>query len=123
MNDLAKMQQQIIAQKNRNLALEFPVLDANDVPFDLTGFKVTFSVGNADGNVLFARKDTEAGGGDAEIEIIDAVGGVLRVYIVPENTADMTPGQAFAWDLTLEKAGYGIVSVAGGEFVLVSTVT
>jgi len=123
MNDLAKMQQQIVAQKNRNLVLEFPVLDANDVAFDLTGFKVTFSVGNVEGDVLYARKNTEAGGGDAEIEIIDAVGGVLRVYIVPENTGDMTPGQEFTWDLTLEKTGYGIVSVAGGEFVLVATVT
>jgi hypothetical protein len=123
MNDLAKMQQQIVAQKNRNLVLEFPVLDANDVAFDLTGFKVTFSVGDAEGDVLFARKNIEAGGSNAEIEIIDAGGGILRVYIVPENTADMTPGQEFTWDLTLEKAGYGIVSVAGGEFVLVATVT
>jgi len=123
MNDLAKMQQQIVAQKNRNLVLEFPVLDANDVAFDLTGFKITFSVGDVNGDILFARKNTEAGGGDAEIQIIDAVGGILRVYIVPENTANMTPGQEFAWDLTLEKDGYGIVSVAGGEFVLVATVT
>ena len=123
MNDLAKMQQQIVAQKNRNLVLEFPVLDANDVAFDLTGFKVTFSVGGADSDIVFARKNTEAGGSETEIDIIDAVGGILRVYIVPENTADMTPGQEFVWDLTLEKTGYGIVSVAGGEFVLVATVT
>jgi hypothetical protein len=123
MDDLTKMQQQIIAQKNRNLTLEFPVLDVNGSPLNLTGFKATFTVDYKDGVKQFDRKNTAAGGSDAEIKFTNVAGGVLQVYLVPANTANMTPGPEFLWDLTLEKTDYGIVTVAGGQFLLVETVT
>jgi len=122
MDDLTKMQQQIIAQKNRNLTLEFPVLDANGSPLILTDFKATFTVDDKAGVKQFERKNTAAGGGDTEIKFLAAVG-VLQVYLATANTANMTPGPEFLWDLTLEKTDYGIVTVAGGQFLLVETVT
>jgi len=123
MDDLTKMEQQIVAQKSRNLTLEFPVLDAGGNPLNLAGFKATFTVDDKSGAMQFNRRNTAAGGSDAEIKFTNASGGVLQVYLVPSNTASMTPGPEFLWDLTLEKADYGIVTVAGGQFLLIETVT
>lgn len=123
MDELTKMQQQIIAQKNRNLTLEFPVLDVDGSPLDLTGMSATFTVDDKDGVKQFALLNTAAGGGDAQIKFTNAGGGVLQVYLSPSNTANMAPGPEFLWDLTLQKDGYGIVTVAGGQFLLVGTVT
>jgi hypothetical protein len=123
MDELTKMQQQIVAQKNRNLTLEFPVLDGDGNPLNLTGFKATFTVDDKAGVKQFERKNTAAGGGDTEIKFTDAGGGVLQVYLVPGSTANMAAGPEFLWDLTLEKMDYGIVTVAGGAFLLVETVT
>lgn len=123
MDDLTKMQQQIVAQHNRNLTLEFPVKDASGAALNLTGFSATFTVDDKDGVKQFERKNTAAGGDDTQIKFTDADGGVLQVYIVPTNTANMTPGPEFLWDLTLSKTGYGTVTVAGGQFLLVETVT
>jgi len=123
MDDLTKMQQRIVAQKNRNLTLEFPALDGDGNPLNLAGFKATFTVDDKAGVKQFHRRNTAAGGGDAEIKFTNEAGGILRVYIVPANTSSMTPGPEFLWDLTLEKTDYGIVTVAGGAFLLVETVT
>jgi hypothetical protein len=123
MDELTKMQQQIVAQKNRNLTLEFPVLDTAGSPLNLTGFKATFTVDDKNGAMQFNRRNTAAGGSDAEIQFTNPAGGVLQVKIIPANTAAMTPGPEFLWDLTLEKSDYGIVTAAGGAFLLVETVT
>lgn len=123
MDELTKMEQRIIAQKNRNLVLEFPVLDADGNALNLAGFKVTFTVDDKAGVKQFERKNTAAGGGDTEIKFTNAAGGILQVYIVPASTSNMTPGPEFLWDLMLEKTDYGIVTVAGGAFLLVETVT
>jgi hypothetical protein len=123
MDDLTKMQQQIVAQKNRNLTLEFPVLDTNGSPLNLTGFKATFTVDDKAGVKQFDLKNTAAGGGDTQIKFTNTGGGVLQVYLLPASTASMTPGPEFLWDLTLEKTDYGIITVAGGQFLLVETVT
>lgn len=124
MDELTKMQQRIVAQKGRNLTLEFPVLDVDGAPLNLTDFKATFTVDDKDGVKQFdlKTKDGEIGGDD-EILITSAAGGVLQVYITPASTANMTAGPEFLWDLTLEHATYGVVTVAGGQFLLVGTVT
>ena len=59
----------------------------NGVPLNLTGASITFTVKNSkNGDILFQRKNTAAGGSDSEIEIISATDGLILIKGDRANT-------------------------------------
>lgn len=63
----------------------------NNVPLNLTGASITFTVKNTkDGDIYFQRKNTVAGGGDTQIEIVSASDGLILIKIDRANTLNLT---------------------------------
>jgi len=79
---------------------------SGNVPYDLTGASVWFHVKNsqddADTDALIQKRNTAAGGGDTEVLVTDATGGVLEVYILPTDTEEMS-GE-YVYDLVVENS-------------------
>jgi hypothetical protein len=62
----------------------------NGVPLNLTGASITFTVKESkDGDVVFQRKNTAAGGSDAQIEIVSATDGLVLIKGDRANTTSM----------------------------------
>ena len=74
-------------------------------PTDLTGAKVWFTVkerlSDLDAAAVIQKKNTAAGGSAAEIEIVDAPGGQVLIYIDPEDT-DAVPAATYSFDVKVE---------------------
>jgi hypothetical protein len=76
-------------------------------PYDLTGAKAWLSVKaetiDSDSDALILKKNSLAGGGDSEIKIIDAEGGVLEVYFDYGDTDGWGEGD-YWFDLVVENS-------------------
>ena len=63
----------------------------NNVPLNLTGASITFTVKNTrDGDIYFQRKNTAAGGGDTQIEVVSASDGLILIKLDRSNTLNLT---------------------------------
>ena len=107
-----------------NLTKSTPV---PSTPYDLTGAKIWFSMkdetNDADSDAVIYKRSTLAGGDSTEIEITDAPGGVCNVYIVPDDTKDLSEGD-FWFDLVVENnSGKKMQAVAPSRFHVNYTVT
>jgi len=73
---------------------ELEVTDDNDDPVPITDAEIIFSVKADfdDENYIFQRKNSFAGGGDTEIKITDGANGEAEIYLVPDNTKDLSAG-------------------------------
>jgi hypothetical protein len=73
----------------------------------LTGAKIWFSVkednDDPDGEALFTKKSANNGGSDAEAKVIDGPNGIIEVYILPDDTADIEAGD-YLFDVVIETA-------------------
>lgn len=68
-------------------------LALNGVAINLTGKQLTFTVAPYAGAAMsFRKRNTAAGGSDAEIEVTDAVNGVCKVKFVAADTTSLAPG-------------------------------
>ena len=68
---------------------------ASGLAVDITNASLTFSVKKKfrEDNYAFQRKNTAAGGSDAEIETLTGISGVFKVKGVPDNTSDLNNGE------------------------------
>ena len=86
--------------KGDNNNSRWTISDSSGVAVDITTAELVFSVKKnfSDASYSFQRKNTAAGGSDAEIEILTGASGVCRVKIVPDNTSGLTVG-VYQYDL------------------------
>ena len=79
-----------------NRKLEVTITYPNGDPVDLTDSKIWFTVkaktSDPDSAAKIMKRNTKAGGGDTEIKIINAAGGLAEVYIVPADSDGLNPG-------------------------------
>jgi hypothetical protein len=115
---------QMYLRDDRTLSLV--INDHNDDPVDLTGAKVTFTVkekmGDPDDQAVFQKKNTEAGGGPSEINVINPTGGSAEIYIVPADTEDVNPGN-YMWDVQVTLANGKTYTVLRGRVTFKEDVT
>lgn len=73
---------------------ELEVTDEDDIAVPIIGAEIIFSVkaNFTDEEYIFQRKNSFAGGGDTEIKITDGGNGLAEIYLVPDNTKDLTKG-------------------------------
>ena len=62
----------------------------NDALVNITGAEITANFYQKRGALQFTKKNTAAGGGDDEVEIVNAQEGHYKVKIVAANVADWT---------------------------------
>lgn len=100
--------------------------DSLGAPVDLSTAKISFSVkwnrDDADVDALIWKKNTAAGGSDAEIEVVDPAGGVFDIKLIPSDTVGEEPFENFSWDIEFILTGRRITPIIG-TFVLVKDVT
>lgn len=86
---------------DRTLALTVSYDPIVGTPVNLAGAKLWFTVKSkltdTDADAVIQKRNTAAGGSDAEIKIIDEAGGDAEIYLVPEDTvpedaAPVAPG-------------------------------
>lgn len=79
---------------NRTLALT--ISDGAGAAVDLTGSKLWFTVktktSDEDADAAIQKRNTAAGGGNDEIEILDGPAGSVAIYLVPADTDGVDPG-------------------------------
>jgi len=73
---------------------ELEITDEDDVAVPITDAEIIFSVKEdfTDEGFIFQRKNSFAGGDDTEIKITDGGNGIAEIYLVPDNTKDLTAG-------------------------------
>jgi len=100
----AACSQEVIVDRNRDRDIKV-TLQINGGVFDISGFKVWFSVkselDDPDSDALIFKRNAAAGGDDSQIKITDGPNGVLYVYIKPADTANMQAGD-YWWDVVIE---------------------
>lgn len=115
---------QMYLRDDRTLSLV--VNDHNDVPVDLTGAKLTFTVkskmSDPDTQAILQKKNSAAGGGDTEIKILNAAGGSAEIYIVPLDTDTTNPGN-YMWDVQVTLANDKTYTVLRGRVTFKEDVT
>jgi hypothetical protein len=76
--------------------LSLTVTDKAGAAVDLTGSKLWFTVktktSDADTESVIQKRNTAAGGGNDEIEILDGPAGSAAIYMVPSDTDGVDPG-------------------------------
>lgn len=115
---------QMYLRDDRTLSLI--VNDHNNDPVDLTNAKLTFTLkekmSDPDDQAIFQKKNTEAGGDDTEIKVLDPVGGSAEIYIVPDDTDDVNPGN-YMWDVQVTLANGKTYTVLRGRVTFKEDVT
>lgn len=115
---------QMYLRDDRTLSLV--VNDHNDVPVDLTGAKITFTVkskmSDPDDQSVFQKKNSAAGGSDSEIKVLDPAGGSAEIYIVPVDTESVDPGN-YMWDVQITLANGKTYTVLRGRVTFKEDVT
>lgn len=82
----------IIINKSSNVGIIKNAKNSNGGVLDLTSASITASFkqhGTATTN-LFTRRNTTAGGGDTEIEVLSETSGIYEIKLVPANTSSLT---------------------------------
>jgi len=73
-------------------------------PVDLTDAELRFTVRKKKtGDIVFQKKNTAAGGSDAEIEVTDAVNGEFTVYIASSDTEEIEGDLKYWFDAEMIK--------------------
>lgn len=105
-----------------SLTLKYP----DNSPVNLTDSKLVFTVkektSDPDVDAVFQKKNTAAGGSDAQFKIIDAAGGRAEIYIVPADTEDTNPG-IYLWDVQVTLANGKNYTVLRGRISFKEDVT
>jgi hypothetical protein len=93
--------------RNTTEIIDLTCLDEDGIPYDLTGFEVTFYVmddpGKPPTQAVITKKNDLAGGSSLEITVIDAANGVIRVFLLPDDTKDLN-GNIFAYSVFIKLA-------------------
>lgn len=86
---------------NRKLKVTAIRKDTNE-PQDLTDTKIRFSVKArlADETAAIFKHNSVDGGGDTEVKVLDATGGLFEIYLVPSDTQDMNPA-SYMYDIEI----------------------
>lgn len=73
--------------RGTNPTFTFTVLDDAGAPVNLTGAKIAFTArDNAGGLILEKKNAALTGGGDAQVEITNAAGGVFKIKLTHADT-------------------------------------
>lgn len=95
------------------------------VLIDLTGALIWMTVKNTlddlDESAILSKRNLAAGGDDTQILITDAEGGVLEVYILPDDTIGKDGN--YWYDLVIQVGGKILQAVAPSQFNIKETVT
>jgi len=106
--------------------LSLSINNSDNTPVDLTGAKLYFTVKqkmtDPDSSSIFQKKNTAAGGSDAEIKVIDAPGGSAEIYIIPSDTETTDPGN-YMWDVQAVLANGKTYTVLRGRVTFKEDVT
>ena len=74
-----------------------------------------------DESAILSKRNLAAGGDDTQILITDAEGGVLEVYILPDDTIGKDGN--YWYDLVIQVGGKILQAVAPSQFNIKETVT
>lgn len=95
-------------------------------PVDLTLAKIWFTVkvrtSDPDTMAVFMKRNTAAGGSDAEVKVTDATNGKAEIYIVPDDTADVDPA-IYVFDVQVMLANGKTYTIARDKITFKEDVT
>lgn len=101
--------------------LKLAVTDVDEKPVDLTGAAVHFTVKkDVKDTVPVIRKSTAV---LTEVEISDPNGGIARIFLNPEDTKDLDPGQYVFDILSILSSGKRYIVVKLSIFEVIAGVT
>ena len=100
------------------------VLNEDGTPLNLSGGKAWLCVASQPSCPLIVDKRTGlAGGSDSQAKITDEDNGVVKFYLTPEDTANLTVGR-YQYDVWVETAGghrYQVIPISA--FILSHSIT
>lgn len=109
---------------------KFTCKDENDVVIDITDAKVWFTVkedlSQDDTFAKFQRRNADAGGSAAEIEMSDPTNGEFKVHVVPANTNGIdldTIDGTLKFDAQVQMPSGKTYTVTEGKFTISEDVT
>lgn len=107
--------------------LELTVRDANGAA-NLGGTSIWFTlkrdINDPDSKAVITKKNTAAGGGDAQIKITDAPNGKAEIYIVPDDTNNLNPpAYPLHFDVQVKTVGGEVYTVLKGTMNILADVT
>jgi len=92
-----------------NRTIPFTIYDANDAVVDITGSSAWFTVKalyeDADSAAKITKKNTAAGGGDAQIALTNPTQGEGEIYILPSDTSNLDADEEYVYDLQIKLSG------------------
>lgn len=96
-------------------------------PVDLAGSKIWMTVkqrsGDPDSAALFMKRNTAAGGSDAEIKILTpTTDGQAEVYIVPDDSEEIDPG-TYQYDVQVKLGNNKTYTITRGKITFSEDVT
>ena len=94
----------VVVERNRDRTISV-TLQVNEEAFDITGCKIWFSVkadlDDLDADAIIYKRNAAAGGDASQAQVTDGPGGILAIYIQPEDTVDVEAGD-YWWDVVIE---------------------
>jgi len=113
--------------QKRDQTLQFTLKTSAGVPFIMTDPKIYFSVkkegDDLDAQAVISKANTKAGGSDDQAKLTDGTNGVLEVYIKPDDTKDLDPGD-YLYDVVIETAaGKKLQAVEPSRFRILQPIT
>jgi hypothetical protein len=111
--------QEIEIYRGDNKTYEVTVVDADGAAFNLTGARIVFSVKSTTNDATYKFQLTSDT--ITEIEITDAVGGIFKVYLVPDNTNLLRPSK-YVYDIEVQITGK-IYTIIKDDFQIRAEVT
>ena len=125
---MSEVYEKLTIKRGQDKTYEGHITDENGADIDLTNTKIWFTCKrdydseDDDSEAEFQLRNTLAGGGDAEILVTDAAGGLYEVYIKKAHTQDMTPDQ-YVFDVQIDHPTYGVQYPTEGMITLKKEVT
>ena len=96
-------------------------------PVDLAGVKIwmtaKINTDDPDSLAIFTKRNTAAGGSDAEITVLSpTTNGQMQIFVVPADTTNSVAG-TYQYDVQLQLINTKTYTITKGKFILTSDVT
>jgi len=93
---------EIVKKRNKTIKV---TLVADGSPLPITGAKIWFSVKeeltDPDSDAVITKRNAAAGGADTQANVMDGAGGILEIYIDPDDTEGLDAGD-YWYDVVIE---------------------
>lgn len=125
MSDIVATKQDIGLMRGDSGIWEGHVYDVNDAVVNITNAEIRFMVKAKstwdDSRASITKRNTAAGGSDAQIKVIDGINGVYELYIEPQDTVSLKPG-IYYYDVQVNVSDL-VSTPTYGKFELVGDIT